>query len=94
MRDPVCGMTVEKGRTVDGYPGVVFCSEHCRDLFVSEPHRYLDEAITPSRGRERPVEVSAYPPARGSEQVAGSESIHLAVEGMTCASCVSTVERL
>jgi uncharacterized protein len=43
-RDPVCGMTVDRGTpyrsTYDGVT-VYFCSAHCKERFDSEPERYL-----------------------------------------------------
>lgn len=34
--DPVCGMVVdESSLRADGYEGVAFCSETCRDTFVA-----------------------------------------------------------
>ncbi|MEX2133626.1 MAG: heavy metal translocating P-type ATPase [Acidimicrobiia bacterium] len=89
MRDPVCGMTVDAdGRTVDHYPEFGFCSEHCRTEFIAHPERYAETTGVDSTGSETHedrVDDRAMP-------MVGSDSIHLSVEGMTCASCVSTVE--
>jgi uncharacterized protein len=45
--DPVCGMTVDRGKALtaehDGHVHV-FCSEHCRQRFVAEPERYCAPA--------------------------------------------------
>ncbi|HKZ25749.1 MAG TPA: HAD-IC family P-type ATPase, partial [Acidimicrobiia bacterium] len=90
MRDPVCGMTVGAGALqVDGYPEFGFCSEHCRTEFSAHPERY-------SRGTDVESMDSEILEARVDDRamsMVGSDSIHLSVEGMTCASCVSTVEK-
>ncbi len=42
MLDPVCGMTVAEGSlTTSRYPEFGFCSEHCRQAFLSDPAWYL-----------------------------------------------------
>jgi Cu+-exporting ATPase len=50
-RDPVCGMTVDPGKTAHHaeHGGVTyhFCCGGCRSKFVADPHRYLGE--TPRR---------------------------------------------
>ncbi|MEX0700449.1 MAG: YHS domain-containing protein [Acidimicrobiia bacterium] len=44
MRDPVCGMTVGPGALqAGGYPGLGFCSEHCRRSFLADPERYVED---------------------------------------------------
>ncbi len=89
MRDPVCGMTVSpEAATVDGYPQFGFCSEHCRSAFAAEPEKYLDAASDPE-----PLAMTAAASTRSvAATVTKVDSIHLAVQGMTCASCVNTVE--
>ena len=90
MRDPVCGMTVGAGgRTVDGYPELGFCSEHCRTEFSAHPERYARRTDVDSMGSE----IFEARVDDRAMSMAGSDSIHLSVEGMTCASCVSTVEK-
>ena len=79
MRDPVCGMSVgPDALQVDGHEGIGFCSEQCRRSFLADPSRYLSPSAD-AAGAVDQVEES-------------SSTVHLAVEGMTCASCVSTVE--
>lgn len=92
MRDPVCGMTVGEGALqVEGYSDYGFCSEHCRQAFVAEPERFSGQGgaaalETDDSGAE---EAEDEPPAVAVD----TKSVHLALEGMTCASCVLTIER-
>jgi len=93
MHDPVCGMTVRVGApTVEGYPEYGFCSNHCLEAFTADPVSYVDQGAedeTEEDDGDPPdvqdlVSVSAAP--------GGSETLHVALEGMSCASCVSTIE--
>jgi Cu+-exporting ATPase len=81
LRDPVCGMTLNStALRVDGRPQLGFCSEQCRRSFLADPERYATAASADD----------AAPTPSGRTEATGA--IHLSVEGMTCASCVSTVE--
>ncbi|MEX1207892.1 MAG: heavy metal translocating P-type ATPase [Acidimicrobiia bacterium] len=94
MRDPVCGMTVGRGALkVDGYPELGFCSEHCRRSFLADPERYSgDGTASEDSGNPGEAEADDDPPTRAPGQTAQLVTTHLSVGGMTCASCVSTVE--
>jgi len=88
-RDPVCGMTVEPERAAarrerDGQT-VYFCAEGCARRFDEAPERY-----TGARAPEAMAPAVRVPIARGA---APEESVSLAVEGMHCASCVTTIEK-
>ena len=88
MLDPVCGMTVgPDAATVDGYPELGFCSEHCRAAFAVDPEKYLGDSSD-----SEPVETTVTPPEPLVASAAKVDSVHLSVQGVTCASCVSTVE--
>ncbi|GMR01723.1 MAG: heavy metal translocating P-type ATPase [Acidimicrobiia bacterium] len=92
MRDPVCGMAVgTDALTVEGYPEYGFCSNHCLEAFTSSPDRYLEQAGTDeTEDEDDPVGsgvLVGVPAGPG-----GSETLHVALEGMTCSSCVSTIE--
>ena len=91
-RDPVCGMTVGEGSllTADGYPEFGFCSEMCRRVFVADPQEYV--AQSPVREVDIAAETDSVP-GDVVARPAPSQSIRLSVEGMTCASCVATIER-
>ncbi|GBE24801.1 copper-exporting P-type ATPase A [bacterium BMS3Bbin02] len=96
MRDPVCEMEVgAESLTADGYPDVGFCSEHCRSAFVADPDKYLTDdhegelQIETIDVVKEPALVGAPAAASGS-----SETVHLAIAGMTCSSCVATIEKV
>jgi Cu+-exporting ATPase len=85
--DPVCGMTVdpEQAVTTADYEGKTyyFCSVGCRDKFVGDPEKYLEGGVEPMASEE-PAEA---------RKPAGAVRLRIPVGGMTCASCVETVER-
>ena len=90
-RDPVCGMTVGEGSllTVDGYPEYGFCSDMCRHRFNADPSRYLGPADA-GAPEAAPGAESA---TRTAVMTVRAPSVQLSLTGMTCASCVTTIER-
>jgi len=93
MRDPVCGMTVGPGALqADGYPGLGFCSEHCRRRFLADPEQYIEDTASDDGADSYEEETAGVPTADPPGRTERAGTIHLAVAGMTCASCVSTVE--
>lgn len=54
VRDPVCGMKVDKGKVVfkSNHHGVTyyFCSEHCKNEFEKNPAKYLTEEPAETAG--------------------------------------------
>src|SRR5579871_6281673 len=52
-RDPVCGMTVDPGRTPHRFDHngrtYHFCSGRCRTAFAADPAKYPDPAPVPAR---------------------------------------------
>jgi Cu+-exporting ATPase len=93
-------MTVGDGAlTVEGYPEYGFCSGHCRETFLAEPARFVGESgVDEAMGEQEPGEGDDDPAlSTGAAGVAvvtvASETVQLALVGMTCASCVTTIER-
>jgi len=94
--DPVCGMTVKEdaAKGVSDYAGRrwYFCSTACKMKFDADPEKYIhkDGEPMPGPAREMPAGISAavIPEARS-----GSVRLDLPVSGMTCATCVQTVEK-
>ncbi|MBM3323665.1 HAD-IC family P-type ATPase, partial [candidate division WOR-3 bacterium] len=100
--DPVCKMKVIEGREAGkwGYKGETyyFCNPNCLKRFMSEPERFLQGQSPKDEGQvaqgearaakdERPEPVLPEKPVLGRTQ-----TVTLSVGGMTCASCVATVE--
>jgi Cu+-exporting ATPase len=91
LPDPVCGMTVEaNGLTVDGFSEFRFCSEHCRQAFAADPNRYLEGSASSADPADEIVQITQTGPSRVGDH---TETITLSVSGMSCASCVATIER-
>jgi Cu+-exporting ATPase len=92
-------MTVGEGALkVDAYPEYGFCSEHCRKSFLAEPESYdggstSHHSMDEEESAEEDTESVKSPVLVGAGAKAGeSETVQLAVEGMSCASGVSTNE--
>ncbi len=86
-RDPVCGMTVEPAtaaarRTFEGRD-IFFCAPGCAAAFDREPARYLRAGLPTLGAMPAPDSGPAAPDAPG---------LTLSLEGMHCASCVTTIE--
>ncbi len=88
LLDPVCGMVVgADALTSEHHPGVGFCSERCRLVFTADPAAYVDASPV-----LRTEPGSQDPPSESSSSPAAHERVGLSLHGMTCASCVSTIE--
>jgi Cu+-exporting ATPase len=85
--DPVCGMAVEPSDAAatasHGGKTYYFCSVGCRDKFVADPGKYLEGGAEPMATGE----------TAETKQTGGTVRLRIPVGGMTCASCVETVER-
>jgi len=81
--DPVCGRTVAKAhaaaRAKVGRKSHFFCSTACHDRFLADPARFLGAPVE--------VEPAVPPPAGGAAAL-------FDVEGMTCASCAVSIEKV
>ena len=90
--DPVCGMEVEKDETAGSstYKGETyyFCSLHCKEEFDKNPEKYL-------KGKSASVSKLDIKesPAKNESKGTKSERIDLPITGMSCASCVQTVQK-
>jgi Cu+-exporting ATPase len=95
-RDPVCGMEIteeeEAGRFE--YKGTTyhFCSLSCLEKFKTDPEKFLkaQEFFIPSPFSSP---TSGGRIGGGGKKIGKTETITLPVSGMSCASCVLTVEK-
>jgi Cu+-exporting ATPase len=101
VRDPVCGMMIEEaaaaatsrhnGRTI------YFCAVSCKEKFDINPEKYSngDGGKVPAGVQIGQMGIAASPetPAGSSSSVRDSSArVDIGIHGMSCASCVSTVE--
>jgi Cu+-exporting ATPase len=102
VRDPVCGMNIEEaaaaatsrheGRTI------YFCAVRCKEKFDANPEKYSNgdggKALTVVQIGQIGVAASPETPAGSSSSSVGDSSarVDIGIHGMSCASCVSTVE--
>ncbi|MCX6842462.1 MAG: heavy metal translocating P-type ATPase [candidate division WOR-3 bacterium] len=96
--DPVCKMVVQEGQEAAkwDYKGTTFyfCNPNCLKRFQSEPERFLqgerqrtkDEGQIADSGLPEPVLLD-------KAELGKTQTVTLAVGGMSCASCVATVEK-
>jgi P-type Cu+ transporter len=93
--DPVCKMVVWEGSEAGkwDYKGTTyyFCNVGCLKRFQAEPERFLKTAE--SAGMEESASVLPEPVILEKPELGKTETVTLAVGGMTCASCVATVEK-
>ena len=101
VRDPVCGMMIEEaaaaatsrhnGRTI------YFCAVSCKEKFDVNPEKYSngESGKAPAVVQIDQMGIAASPetPAGSSSSVGDSSArVDIGIHGMSCASCVSTVE--
>jgi len=91
-------MTVREdaAKGVSDYAGkrYYFCSPVCKKKFDIDPEKYLRQSLDPMAGRgHTPSPATAKPTASVPEVRAGMIRLDLPISGMTCASCVATVEK-
>jgi Cu+-exporting ATPase len=103
--DPVCKMVVREGSEAGkwDYRGTTyyFCNPNCLKRFQSEPERFLKTAESAGMGEiaaavlpepvilDKPELASVAPVGQWGK----TETVTLSVGGMSCASCVATVEK-
>jgi P-type Cu+ transporter len=93
--DPVCKMVVQEGSEAAkwDYKGTAyyFCNPNCLKRFQAEPERFLKTAE--SAGMEESASVLPDPVILEKAELGKTETVTLSVGGMSCASCVATVEK-
>ena len=93
--DPVCKMVVREGSEAGkwDYKGTTyyFCNPGCMKRFQAEPERFLKTAA--SSGMEESTSVLPEPVILEKPELGRTETVTLSVGGMSCASCVATVEK-
>ena len=100
VRDPVCGMTIDgtdaAATSRYGDKTIYFCAIPCKEQFDAAPQKYLNgNEGTPTLSQIRQSGTRAFLEAsRAVSTSAGDSSAHvdIGIHGMSCASCVSTVE--
>ncbi|MBM3315481.1 heavy metal translocating P-type ATPase, partial [candidate division WOR-3 bacterium] len=95
--DPVCGMTVVEGQEAGRweYEGerYYFCNGSCLKRFQAEPERFLGRAMSDVRSRASEVRSEDAEPVRDRTTPGRIETETIGVGGMSCASCVLTIEK-
>jgi Cu+-exporting ATPase len=96
--DPVCKMVVQEGQEAAkwDYNGTTyyFCNPSCLKRFMSEPDRFLKSEVQGPESKVQMTEAELPEPVLLDKAELGkTQTVTLAVGGMTCASCVATVEK-
>src|SRR5450631_1542453 len=93
-RDPVCGMAVEPSsaaarRTFEGRD-IFFCAGGCAATFDRDPKKYArTESPDAAEAGQRPPA----PPPDPRSSTLDANVVSLSLQGMHCASCVTTIEK-
>ena len=107
--DPVCKMVIQEGQEAAkwDYKGTTyyFCNPNCLKRFQSEPERFLKSEVQSPKSKVQMAEANGErQEARGGtalpepvlldkSELGKTQTVTLAVGGMSCASCVATVEK-
>ena len=96
VKDLVCGMEIDPAaavakRSVNG-SDYYFCSDHCAATFDADPHQYMPGAVTESSPVVEKSVVGSATTGYNSE-LKGPVQVELPIAGLTCSTCVTTVER-
>ena len=96
--DPVCKMVVQEGQEAAkwDYKGTTyyFCNPNCLKRFQSEPERFLQGEGQGTKDEGQPADSGLPEPVLLDKAELGkTQTVTLAVGGMSCASCVATVEK-
>jgi Cu+-exporting ATPase len=98
--DPVCKMVVQEGQEAAkwDYKGTTyyFCNPNCLKRFQSEPERFLKSEVQSPMSKVQMSEGDSglpEPVLLDKAELGKTQTVTLAVGGMSCASCVATVEK-
>ncbi len=99
--DPICGMSVDpqNARHTASHNGETyyFCAAGCKTAFEKEPETYLKADPPPHRAMGSGLVQLTMPevPVSASVDVAtsGRTRLDVPIQGMHCASCVSSIEQ-
>ncbi len=93
-KDLVCGMEVkeEEAAGFSLYKGkkYYFCSKNCKEKFDENPEEYIKSE---EREEEQALPEEEMKPEHEKEYEAKSERIDIPIVGMSCATCVTTIQR-
>jgi Cu+-exporting ATPase len=96
--DPVCKMVVQEGQEAAkwDYKGTTcyFCNPSCLKRFQAEPERFLQVEVQSPESKVQMADSGLPEPVLLDKAELGkTQTVTLAVGGMSCASCVATVEK-
>jgi len=102
-RDPVCGMTVDEdtAAATSVYEGqtIYFCAKACKEKFDADPAAYLNGKTTETMESSMKAHGSEAATATETQvqetdvEAAEAATLIVPVQGMSCASCVATIEK-
>src|SRR2546427_840689 len=94
--DPVCGMTVDEqtapATAVHNGTTYYFCAPGCKRTFEKDPDAVL-KGGPPGMGHAPVQMMPLRPKPAVSASSAKPTTLTVAIEGMSCASCVAKIER-
>jgi len=90
-KDPVCGMEVDiespAGKSTYEGNDYYFCSTNCKTKFDADPASFVSPHAPKEESKSHKAET-----AKKKKPAGKTTSVVLPIEGMTCASCVNTIE--
>ncbi|NOR21736.1 MAG: heavy metal translocating P-type ATPase [Candidatus Aminicenantes bacterium] len=93
-KDLVCGMEVKEeeaaGFSLYKDKKYYFCSKNCKEKFDENPEEYLKSE---EKEKEQVLPEKEVEPEPEKEQEEKSERIDIPIVGMSCATCVTTIQR-
>ncbi len=93
-KDLVCGMEVKEeeaaGFSLYKDKKYYFCSKNCKEKFDENPEEYLKSE---EREKEQVLPEKEMKPEPEKEREEKSERIDIPIVGMSCATCVTTIQR-